>query len=318
MTRSGEDPLLEEFLAHLEHERGVSEHTLRSYRTDLSQLAEHVRDNARGTAAADLRAVNLALIRGWLAQLHAQSRSRATINRKTASVRTFTVWAHRRGHLAENPSVKLRTASRSSHLPQVLQPHQVEVLADNLDQRREAVQQQEGNTPQDIALVLRDKAIIELLYATGMRVSELAGLDQNDLQQHRRTVRVLGKGNKERVVPYGLPAERALQMWLEQGRPELLSEATDNAVFLGRRGKRIDVRTVRKVVDAQLQELGTTSARGPHALRHTAATHLLDGGADLRAVQELLGHASLSTTQLYTHVSVERLREAYGQAHPRA
>lgn len=305
----GKDPLLEDFIAHLRHERGLSEHTVRSYRSDLAQLAEHTGALAR---------LRLPALRTWLAHQHSAGMSRSTLNRKTASVRAFCAWAHRRGHLAEDPSVRLRSAPRASSLPDVLQSRHVEDLTESLHARVEAGEQSRDEDPGTYAVALRDEAMVELLYATGMRVSELAGLDLGSFPSGRRMVRVLGKGGKERMVPYGRPAEEALNRWLQLGRPELEAPDSGGACFLGRRGRRIDVRVVRRAVDEHLAGLGTTAARGPHALRHTAATHLLDGGADLRTVQELLGHASLSTTQIYTHVSVDRLREAYGRSHPRA
>lgn len=307
--RPAEPELLTAFIDHLQHERGLSAQTLRAYRSDLRQLAAR-----RGP----LEEISLAGIRSWLGELHESGISRNTLNRKTASVRAFTAWAHRRGHLLEDPSVRLRTAPRSSHLPDVLQHQHVEQLTGHLADAARHAGQTEAPDPVLHAMSLRDAAMVELLYATGMRVSELSGLDLSSFESGRRMVRLLGKGNKERIVPYGVPAEAALRSWLDHGRPELATGRSSNACFLGRRGARIDVRTVRRVVDDQLSRLGTTAARGPHALRHTAATHLLEGGADLRTVQELLGHASLSTTQLYTHVTIDRLRDAYGQAHPRA
>lgn len=307
--RPAEPELLTAFIDHLQHERGLSAQTLRAYRSDLRQLAAR-----RGP----LEEISLAGIRSWLGELHESGISRNTLNRKTASVRAFTAWAHRRGHLLEDPSVRLRTAPRSSHLPDVLQHQHVEQLTGHLADAARHAGQTEAPDPVLHAMSLRDAAMVELLYATGMRVSELSGLDLSSFESGRRMVRLLGKGNKERIVPYGVPAEAALRSWLDHGRPELATGRSSNACFLGRRGGRIDVRTVRRVVDDQLSRLGTTAARGPHALRHTAATHLLEGGADLRTVQELLGHASLSTTQLYTHVTIDRLRDAYGQAHPRA
>ncbi|GAA1451657.1 tyrosine recombinase XerC [Nesterenkonia lacusekhoensis] len=306
---SAQDPLLEEFVSHLVHERGLSEHSIRSYRSDLAQLIQ---------SQGALEDLSLGRIRAWLAQLHERGLSRSTLNRKIASVRAFSSWAHRRGHLPEDPAVRLRSSSRSSHLPDVLQEQHVDTLTQRLHQRSQAGEQTRDQDPAVYAITLRDEAMVELLYATGMRVSELAGLDLDAFASDRRMVRVLGKGGKERMVPFGAPAEQALQQWLGEGRPALAGEESGRALFLGRRGRRIDVRVVRKVVDEQLEALGTTAARGPHALRHSAATHLLDGGADLRTVQELLGHASLSTTQIYTHVSVDRLREAYGRSHPRA
>ncbi len=304
-----QDALLEEFVSHLRHERGLSAHSIRSYRSDLRQLVQ---------SQGSLEDLSLSRIRAWLAELHEQGVTRSTLNRKIASVRAFSSWGHRRGHLKEDPSVRLRSASRSAHLPDVLQEQHVEELTDRLHERSEASGELKEKDPAAHALLLRDEAMIELLYATGMRVSELAGLDLASFVSGRRMVRVLGKGNKERMVPFGAPAEKAVQRWTREGRPRLLTEESGQALFLGRRGRRIDVRVVRKAVDDQLEALGTTAARGPHALRHSAATHLLDGGADLRTVQELLGHASLSTTQIYTHISVDRLREAYGRSHPRA
>lgn len=304
-----QDALLDEFVSHLRHERGLSAHSIRSYSSDLRQLAQ---------SQGPLEDLRLGRIRAWLAELHGQRLSRSTLNRKIASVRAFSSWAHRRGHLPEDPSARLRSSSRGSRLPDVLQEQHVEQLTERLHARSEASARLQEEDPEGYAVVLRDEAMVELLYATGMRVSELAGLDLGSFAADRRMVRVLGKGNKERMVPFGAPAERAVRRWLVEGRPELETGESADALFLGRRGRRIDVRVVRRVVDEQLEALGTTAARGPHSLRHSAATHLLEGGADLRTVQELLGHASLSTTQIYTHISVDRLREAYGRSHPRA
>jgi integrase/recombinase XerC len=165
---------------------------------------------------------------------------------------------------------------------------------------------------------MRDDAIMELLYATGIRVSELCGLDIDDIDDSRRTIKVMGKGSKERVVPVGIPAMGAVDRWRRAGRPHMATPTSGPALFLGAKGGRIDPRTARRVVHARIEAVGSVPDMGPHGLRHTAATHLLEGGADLRSVQELLGHASLSTTQIYTHVSIERLVSAYRQAHPRA
>lgn len=317
MAGDEDDPLLDEFVVHLIHERGLSDHTIRAYRTDLRQLAESI---------GPLRRTDLPGLRRWLAELHAAGAGRATLNRKTATVRAFTAWAHRNGHLSEDPGVRLRTAGRGTHLPQVLQHQHVEellaLLRDRLAEAQERHRCAEGPERSAAAaaeaVAGRDLALVELLYATGVRISELVGLDLPAVDHGRRMLRVLGKGDRERMVPFGLPAQRALDDWLTHGRPVLSGLTSGEAVFLGRRGGRLDPRVARAVIDDALTALGTTAARGPHALRHTAATHLLDGGADLRTVQELLGHASLSTTQLYTHVSVRGLTEAYGQAHPRA
>lgn len=319
-----QDPLLTAFLDHLEHERGLSGHTLRSYRSDLRQLAEHT------DGLGDL---NLAALRSWLAHLHSKGMSRNTLNRKISSVRAFTAFAHRRGDLPNDPAVRLRSATRGTKLPDVLQASHVEELtqqakakAEHYDrqpdepsqQNQEADPQQQQRQLQHQAIAARDYAMIELLYATGIRVAELASLDCTDAHFHNQLLQVLGKGGKERMVPFGKPAEAALKTWLEDFRPLLVNERSGSAMFLGAKGARIDVRVVRRAVDEALSDMGTTAARGPHALRHSAATHMLDGGADLRSVQELLGHSSLATTQIYTHVSTERLKKAYQQAHPRA
>ena len=303
------DPLIEEFTEHLRDHRRLSGHTVRSYTGDLEQLSGH---------CGGLRHLNLAALRMWLSDLHAAGLARSTLNRKTASVRAFTAWAHRHGHLPDDPAVRLKSAPPGGRLPQVLQTQHVTDLTAALRDRREAAEALKEEDPHAWAVAVREEAIIELLYATGIRVSELAGLDLGSIDHQRQLLRVLGKGRKERAVPFGAPAKKALQSWVDQARPVLETPDSAAALFIGRQGRRINVRVVRKTVDDALAALGTTAARGPHALRHTAATHLLDGGADLRTVQEMLGHSSLSTTQIYTHVSMEKLAAAYSQAHPRA
>lgn len=303
------DPLIDEFIAHLRDHRRLSEHTVRGYTSDLQQLSAH---------SGGLRALNLAALRTWLADLHACGLTRSTLNRKTASARAFTAWAYRSGHLAEDPAVRLKSASAAGRLPDVLQTQHMTDLTSGLVTRREAA---EANKDDDVtawALAVRDEAAVEMLYATGIRVSELVGLDLGSVDHQRRLVRVLGKGRRERAVPFGVPAQKALDRWTAEARDVLENDKSGAALFLGRQGGRINVRVVRRTVDEALAALGTTAARGPHALRHTAATHLLDGGADLRTVQEMLGHSSLATTQIYTHVSAEKLAAAYSQAHPRA
>jgi len=234
--------------------------------------------------------------------------ARSTLARRAATARSFTKWALREELIATDPAIRLQAPKRGKSLPGVLQQQQILRVVDSLD----AAAADGG------PLALRDRAMVELLYATGVRVGELAGLDIDDMNPDRRTLRVIGKGNKERTVPFGVPAALAIDDWLRRGRPALATATSGPALFLGVRGKRVDPRQVRAVVAVLLQELGDTAATGPHALRHSAATHLLDGGADLRAVQEILGHSSLATTQIYTHVSVDRLRKSYQQAHPRA
>jgi integrase/recombinase XerC len=256
-------------------------------------------------------------LRAWLAGQHGSGHARATLARRAAAVRTFTAFARSRGLLAGDPGPLLGMPRIPRRLPEVLRQDQVAAV---LEAPGTPAAARPGGTPsrQAAALALRDTAIVELLYANGIRVSELCGLDIGDLDTERRTVRVLGKGNRERTVPAGIPAVRAVGAWARTGRPVLVTPASRHALFLGARGKRLDPRTARRVVHARLAAVPGTPDSGPHGLRHAAATHLLEGGADLRSVQEILGHASLTSTQIYTHVTVERLQTAYRQAHPRA
>src|SRR5580693_3357297 len=297
---------LEAFRRHLAAERGLSGHTVRAYLGDVRSLLE---DAAQaGVTSPD--GLDIAVLRGWLAGQHASGRARATLARRAASARTFTAFGHARGWLAADPGPLLGTPKLRRKLPEVIRQDQMAAVLGAL----EGVEPD----PRDQALIMRDTAIMELLYATGIRVSELCGLDLGDLDHGRRTVRVMGKGGKERTVPVGLPAEQATARWARAGRPVLLTPGSAAALFLGARGRRLDPRTARRVVHARLAGVPAVPDTGPHGLRHAAATHLLEGGADLRSVQEILGHASLATTQIYTHVSVERLTTAFRQAHPRA
>jgi integrase/recombinase XerC len=299
---------LDAFRHHIEAERGLSRHTVRAYLSDVTMLLGHAA-SAGATAPAEL---GIAVLRAWLAEQHGSGQSRATLARRAAAARTFTSFAHARGLMPSDPGPLLGMPRIPRRLPEVLRQDQVaEVLA-------AAAAAQPGTSAQGAALALRDTAIVELLYATGIRVSELCGLDLGDLDEERRTVRVLGKGNRERTVPAGVPAVKAVAAWARSGRPVLVTPDSRYALFLGARGRRIDPRTARRVVHACLAAVPGTPDSGPHGLRHAAATHLLEGGADLRSVQEILGHASLTSTQIYTHVSIERLQSAYRQAHPRA
>lgn len=292
------------YVRHLADVRRLSPATVRAYRNDLSGLAASCPD----VAVAD---VDLEHLRDWLWQAVQRGEARSTIARRTAAVRGFFAWAAEAGIVAQDPSLRLVAPKRGRTLPKVAT---ADLLSDLLGRLADAAA--EGDP-----MALRDHAILELLYGAAVRVSELCGLDVEDVDRDRRTARVLGKGAKERVVPFGLPAQRALDAYLVRARPALLARrteaSTERALFLGARGARIGTRTVYGIVSRELgPELG--AAVGPHALRHSAATHLLDGGADLRAVQEMLGHASLGTTQIYTHVSSERLAASYRLAHPRA
>jgi integrase/recombinase XerC len=295
-------PAVEGFLRYLADERRCSAHTVRAYSGDLRSLAHHAQTN--GVAGpADLSLTDL---RSWLADLSAQGRSRATVARRAASARSFTSWCQQRGLIADDPAKRLSSPQVPQVLPAVLDVNEASALMEHA-----AVAADDG-TP----LGLRDLAMTEMLYGTGIRVSELCGLDRVDVDRRERVLRVRGKGDRERTVPFGGPAASALDQWWS-ARESVLNERSGDALFLGARGGRVDPRTVRSVIHRLAQQAGVTDL-SPHGLRHSAATHVLEGGADLRSVQELLGHSSLATTQRYTHVSVERLRASYVQAHPRA
>ena len=309
------------FERHLRSERSLSAHTVRAYLGDIGSLLEHA---ARQGAGAP-RDLDLAVLRGWLAVQHESGAARTTLARRGAAARAFTAFAHRSGWLAADPGPRLGTLKTRRVLPHVLRQDEMAAMLTGLDKAT----QQAGPPAQagpvagaaaatEAAVVLRDSAVLELLYATGIRVSELCGLEPGHLDHDRRTVRVRGKGDKERTVPVGVPALRAVTRWLDAGRPVLATEASGPALFLGVRGGRLDPRTARRIVHDRLREAGASRDTGPHGLRHSAATHLLEGGADLRSVQEILGHSSPATTQIYTHVSIERLKSSYRQAHPRA
>ena len=293
----------------------MSDHTVRAYSGDVRALLEH----AAQAGVTSPGGLSIGILRGWLAAQHHAGLTRATLARRAAAARTFTGYAHRRGWLASDPGPLLGTPRVRRRLPEVARADQMTaVLAAAEDTAALAAAAADGPDPRGRAVRLRDLAVVELLYASGIRVSELCGLDLGDLDRERRTIRVMGKGGKERVVPVGLPAERAVQRWARDGRPVLLAAGSSQALFLGARGRRLDPRTARRVVHARLGAVPGVPDSGPHGLRHAAATHLLEGGADLRSVQEILGHASLASTQIYTHVSVERLQAAFRQAHPRA
>jgi integrase/recombinase XerC len=298
--------VLAEYERHLRSERGRSPHTVRAYLGDVASLFEHLVTD-RGPAAV-VDSIDLAVLRRWLAAQLAGGASRGTLARRSAAARTFTAWATRTGRLRVDPGPRLASPRAHRTLPTVLRP----------DQAAAAMRAAAVGAEQADAVALRDHAVLEMLYATGVRVSELCGLDLDDVDHGRRLLRVLGKGGKERSVPYGAPAERALRVWLEHGRPALARLNSPNAVFLGARGGRLDPRTARRAVHDAVRAVPGAADTGPHGLRHSAATHLLEGGADLRSVQELLGHATLATTQLYTHVTVDRLKAIHDRTHPRA
>ena len=288
------DEAIEDFADFQLQVKGRAEATVRGYRADLKNLAQDI------DTFADF---NLNNLRRWLGNAVAEGKARATLARRTASVKAFSTWAEREGYLSRDVAARLVTPKVGQHLPTVMAPQQAGELVGNA-------------VSVDEAHFQRDSAILELLYATGMRVAELARLDIGDVDFKRSTARVTGKGNKQRVVPFGTAATDALQQWIDGGRKELARGDTQ-AIFVGSRGARIDQRQVRRIVEKAAAVTGT-SGLTPHGVRHLADTHLLEGGADLRVVQELLGHSSLSTTQIYTHVSAKRLKQVYSQAHPRA
>jgi len=300
----GHARVLADYERHLVSERDLTPHTVRAYLGDVAGLLEHAtRLGLDNVAELDLRA-----LRSWLAKQQSLGLSRTTLARRATAARVFTSWLHKSGRAAHDAGASLGSPKAHRTLPAVLRADEAADLI------RAAAELADDGSP----VGLRDVAMLELLYATGIRVGELVGLDVDDVDDDRFVVRVLGKGRKERSVPFGLPAARALDRWLTAGRPVLRVEGAGAALFLGARGKRIDQRAVRTLVHRRIAEVPGAPDISPHGLRHTAATHLLEGGADLRSVQELLGHASLATTQLYTHVTTDRLRRAYRQAHPRA
>ena len=304
-ARAALPPALGEVLAgyedHLRSQRDLSEHTVRGYVTDMVGLLDHLA--RRGGEQA--HHLDLPVLRSWLAQERTKGHSRATTARHAAAARSFTRWLRRAELTTEDVGLRLVSPKAHRTLPDVLAPDQARAVVESAAGAEEPVG-------------LRDAVVLELLYASGIRVSELVGLDVDDLDRGRRVLRVLGKGRKERTVPYGVPAEVAIEAWLSRGRPTLAVASSGPALLLGVRGGRLDAREARRVVHAAVAGTAGAPDIGPHGLRHSAATHVLEGGADLRSVQELLGHASLATTQIYTHVTVERLRAVHAQAHPRA
>lgn len=299
------DALVGEFGRHLRLGRNRSAHTVRAYLGDVRSLLGFLYARSTDSAIGEL---DLTVLRSWLAELSASGAARTTMARRASAARTFTAWLTETGRLRIDPGLRLAAPRAPRTLPPVLARGQA----------IQAMDAAESGAAQQDPMALRDRLIVELLYATGIRVSELCGLDLDDIDRERRLVRVLGKGNKERSVPFGTPADAALETWLRLGRPLLVDDHSGRALLLGRRGRRLDPRQARTVVHDVVSAVPGAPDIGPHGLRHSAATHLLEGGADLRVVQELLGHASLATTQLYTHISVERLKRVHDQAHPRA
>ncbi|MEZ5085816.1 MAG: tyrosine recombinase XerC [Tessaracoccus sp.] len=290
--------VIDDYLHFLTAERGLSPNTVRGYGSDLRDLA--------AATGSPPNTVTLAMLRRWLADAVEAGASSSTIQRKISCARGFFAWAVRQGHLAEDPSARLRSPKRRRSLPTVPATGVI----------RQVLESAEGAAGEEESPVLvRDLALLELLYASGLRVSELCALSLEQLDLERRVVRPVGKGGVQRTVPFGVPAAEALRAWLD-ARKQIAHAGSPDLVFLGVRGGALDPRVARRVVNR------ATAAEGhrvsPHALRHAMATQLLEGGADLRSVQEMLGHASVATTQIYTHVTSERLREAFKTSHPRA
>lgn len=299
---SDNQALTSAFAEHLRLERGLSLNTIRAYLGDLLALSEYLQPQGIG-----LTQVTLAHLRSWIGHMHAAGLTRTSLARRSAAVRTFYAWAHARDIVPDNPAARLASAKPGVHIPTVMSPADAFVLLDTARTRCD-----DGDP-----IHLRDWMAAELLYATGMRVGELVSMDLDSVDTARKTVRLMGKGAKERVVPCGDVALAAVESWLEHGRPLLATADSGSALLLGRRGRRADQRQIREAIHSIGRAAGVGDI-APHGLRHSAATHLLGGGSDLRSVQEVLGHSSLTTTQKYTHVSAERLRAAYHSAHPRA
>lgn len=282
----------------------LSENSVRAYLQDVEQFVRFAHEQQR-TTTHDL---DTEVARSWIWSHAEAGLASASLRRKVSALKRFGAWLHTHHHTPVNVGLRLVAPNTGRTLPRVVSKAHMDEIFGVLYAR----------THSGDAVALRDVAMVEVLYATAVRVSELVGLSLGDVSSPERTLRVVGKGNKERVVPFGAPAEKALAVYLEQGRPVLLSGKPSDRVFLNQHGSALGVRSVYQVVAGLLAQLPGSGPLGPHTLRHSAATHLLDGGADLRSVQELLGHASLGTTQIYTHVSTERLTKAYQQAHPRA
>lgn len=307
------DEAIDGFLRTVEFEYGYSPHTVKAYRNDLRSLADYIEaeepDGERG--AVDVSVLDLELLRSWLWDRQQRGYAAGTIARSVATVKSFGSWLEQRRVLPGSPASRLQTPKQSRPLPRVLSEQQLDRILERAASRAES-----GDPG-----AIRDRAVLELLYATALRVSELCTLPLDGLDLADRTVRVTGKGNKQRVVPLGAPAAKALGEYLRLARPELLERArgeVHGTLLLGNQGGELTPSSVYRLVSHELEQEPGSGPRGPHTLRHSAATHLLNGGADLRVVQEMLGHASLGSTQIYTHVSTERLAQTYRQAHPRA
>lgn len=321
LVASGDEELLVRYERHLRYERARSDHTVRAYLSDAVSLLEFTCEKVKrdGGDDAERKARDLTIqdLRAWLAARADAGHSPTTLARAAAAARTFTAWMCDTGLTDLDPGRRLRAPKRGRALPHVISADQARsILEEAENAAHEASVGPEGG-PEADPLRVRDAAVLEVLYSCGLRVSELCALNRRSVDRVNRTLRVIGKGNKERVVPLGVPALEALDRWEQLGRPHLVREDSQ-ALFLGARGGRLNDRAVRTIVNRAAREGGLEGHISPHTWRHSAATHLMEGGADLRSVQDLLGHSSLQTTQIYTHVSAERLKDAVRHAHPRA
>ena len=305
------EQLIEQFLEHLRYERNVSAHTLRNYASDLEQFVNHIAPADPKSGARrfpELKNVDHLTIREWLAELHSAQKKKASIARKLAALRTFCQFLVREGLLESNPAKLVSTPRLEKKLPKHL----------SIEEAIKFIETPDTNTD----LGKRDRAMLELMYATGVRVAELTTLNLADIDFRNQLIRVTGKRRKQRIVPFGDPAANAIRDYLKVRDKFLssapISEREEEALFLNYQGTRITTRSVGRMVEKYIKICAGVHRISPHALRHSFATHLLDSGADLRDIQELLGHARLSTTQVYTHVSMEKLVEVYDKAHPKA
>jgi integrase/recombinase XerC len=294
-----------DFLDYLTYERNVSPNTISAYRDDLESFTGFLCNDyfTMGRDQIELARVDHLTVRSYLAHLSRRKLARASVARHLSALRSFFKFLVREGAVEANPARTVATPKREKHLPTVMQPSDVALLIEQPDRNE--------------TLGLRDAAYLELLYASGLRISELVGIDIDDLELRARLVKVHGKGSKERIVPFGTKAEEALRAWMAV-RDELVTDVEEQAVFVNYRGKRITTRSVRRLFDTYLKQAALRAGISPHTMRHSFATHLLNAGADLRGIQELLGHASLSTTQKYTHLNDWQLIAVYKKAHPRA
>lgn len=321
LVASGDEELLVRYERHLRYERARSDHTVRAYLSDAVSLLEFTCEKAKrdGGDDAERKARDLTIqdLRAWLAARADAGHSPTTLARAAAAARTFTAWMCDTGLTDLDPGRRLRAPKRGRALPHVISADQARSILEEAENAAHEASVGPEGPPEVDPLRVRDAAVLEVLYSCGLRVSELCALNRRSVDRVNRTLRVIGKGNKERVVPLGVPALEALDRWEQLGRPHLVRKDSQ-ALFLGARGGRLNDRAVRTIVNRAAREGGLEGHISPHTWRHSAATHLMEGGADLRSVQDLLGHSSLQTTQIYTHVSAERLKDAVRHAHPRA